>query len=285
MKTATTQRYNRETRMVVSSNKRIVLSKSGSRSRSKDNGSISKRNFKSENTNKSPAQEPANFHRVTNNVIVYPARNESVKRMFKNMNRNKTKLVSIRKQINISDSKPSAQEVNKSSERNDSSITVRKNFKLTNKGNHTMKLNQQSKEELLDAILFQKPKNVGQELNRTDKHNVSQSKCKKEPKTKIEMIKSSENKGDVSVSSDYLAKDNSNSRICDSLYENSRRVSADEEASTLVPKIEISLNECLSKQKSLENHKSLQKDFSDPASFTIAKPRASLKTPKERKLS
>ena len=166
---------------------------------------------------------------------------------------NKPKITSIRKQIDISGSKSSISEneTKKAKEGDESTVSLRKNFKLTNKGNHTMKLNSKKDEEMLNIVLFQKPENVqfNPHLKTIDKHNtLNYSTNKKEPKTKIEMVKSSENKGDISISSDVYGKDTNNSKITD-YVENSRRISCEEDPGAIVPKIEISLNEWLSENK------------------------------------
>ena len=61
------------------------------------------------------------------------------------------------------------------------------------------------------------------------------------------MIKS--NKGDQLDTSDYSNKDIKNTKIVD-YFDNARRISVEEEPSEIVPKIEISLNECFQKKKS-----------------------------------
>lgn len=111
MNTSSAQKYNRDTRLA--NKKRAGLPDSNSRSRSKESGSISKRDFKYANY-KSPNKSPVNSQQKStgNNVIIYPARNESVKRMFKNINRNKKNLYSIRKKINIhSKQKPNEHQI------------------------------------------------------------------------------------------------------------------------------------------------------------------------------
>jgi len=96
MKTTSSNRVSRDPR--AANNKRGDAQESNSRSRSKESGSISKREFKYGNY-KSPNKSPLGIHhrQPNNNVIIYPARNESVKRMFQNLNRNKPNIYSIRK--------------------------------------------------------------------------------------------------------------------------------------------------------------------------------------------
>ena len=98
MNTSSAQRYNRDIR--AANKKRLGLPDGNSRSRSKESGSINKRGFKYGNY-KSPNKSPVNAQQKStgNDVIIYPARNESVKRMFKNINRNKKNLYSTKKNL------------------------------------------------------------------------------------------------------------------------------------------------------------------------------------------
>ena len=114
-----------------------------------------------------------------------------------------------------------------------------------------MKLNRSKPEDMLNIVLFQKQENVQfnpphKLLEQSSSSNTT--KTKKEPKTKIEMIKSSENKGDISISSEIYGKEINNSKAIEHI-DNSRRISCEEEPSTAVPKIEISLNEWFKENK------------------------------------
>lgn len=98
---------------------------------------------------------------------------------------------------------------------------------------------------MLNIVLFENSENdqFDPAAKTVGKHNtLNYSANKKEPKTKIEMVKSSENKGDISISSDVYGIDTNNSKATD-IVENSRKVSCEEDPPAIVPKIEISLNE------------------------------------------
>lgn len=240
--------------------KKGQVNDSESRSRSKETGSVSKRTLKF-NKNKSQDKSPINAHTKgvrggTNNVVIHQARNESVKRMFKNFNKTKSTLTSIRKQINISGSKPEIKqdkpEIDKSLSSTNNSYMGRKSYKPSTRINYEEKL-----EDNANTNLSQKPKNIEykhSKLNSEGQITVNETKAKKEPKTKIEMVKSSNHRGDQLEVSDYYAREKSNPKIVD-YFESARRISVEEQKPEVVPKIEISLNERQNKKKSHQGSK------------------------------
>ena len=177
-KTASAQRYSRETRMQNKLRNRAQLG-SDSRSRSKETGSISKRTLKLRK-NKSKDKSPINSHYKankvgTNNVVVHQARNESVKRMFKNLNRTRAKLTSIRKQVDISGSKPNIKQekggVNTSNNSQENSYLAsrqQKNYRRANKGT-----------EELDRLLFEKSGKATNYMHAEGQIMVHETKAKK----------------------------------------------------------------------------------------------------------
>lgn len=230
---------------------------SDSRSRSKETGSISKRNLKlRKNKSKDKSQINTNYkaNKVgTNNVVVHQARNESVKRMFKNLNRTRAKLTSIRKQVDISGSKTNIKQekggVNTSSNSQDNSYLANKTQKYSN----TLK----KEGDELNRLLFENSSKVNNYMQPEGQIMVHQTKAKKEPNTRIEMVNSSKSK---KQNQNLTSKEVNNSKLGD-YYENSRRISVDEEPSEVVPKIEISLNQCFNKKKSHQTKTTNMKGF------------------------
>lgn len=102
MKTASAQRYSRETRLYNKLNSRGSENTSNSRSKSKESGSLSKRTYKFGKQKTPVNSKKSTVKGATSNILVHQTRNESVKRMFKNFNRTKEKVQSIRKKINLS---------------------------------------------------------------------------------------------------------------------------------------------------------------------------------------
>lgn len=260
-KTTSVQRYSRETRMQNKLRKRTPLATSDSRSRSKDTtGSISKRNLKFRQ-NKSKEKLPPSVHNSknmigTNNVVVHNARNESVQRMFKNLNRTRAKLTSIRKQVDISGSKPNLKQekatVNKSGNSQNNSYMSHKQ-KIVNKSNN-------QPVDDLEKMLFEKsitykrnhnPKNMteGQIM-------VNKTKAKKEPKTRIEMREP--NKLNQEIEDFIISSKDVNKKKLTDYFESSHHGSFDEEQPADVPKIEVSLNEPSKKKSSQRVTKSKQ---------------------------
>lgn len=170
--------------------------------------------------------------------------------MFKNFNKTKSNLTSIRKQINISGSKPEIKqdksEIDKSLSSTNNSYMGRKSYKPSTRINYEEKL-----EENANKNSSQKPKNIEykhSKLNSEGQITVNETKAKKEPKTKIDMIKNSNPKGVEFEVSDYYAREKSNPKIVD-YFESARRISVEEQKPEVVPKIEISLNDRHNKKK------------------------------------
>lgn len=234
MNTTTSKMYDRETR-AVHTKKRGVLTGSNSRSRSKESGSVSKREFKYnkyKSPNKSPISSAQSPTQGVSNVVIYPARNESVQRMFKNLNRNKLNLYSIRKNIDISGSKAAKKQHKINNDRSLNS-QASKNYTENNSVEYNLTKNthqgRKNKNEIIKEI--GKPRD-----NSLNTKMVSKTYSKIEPRTKIEMVKSSGNIGDTPNSSNY-AIDNTSEFL-----DNTRRNSTEDDP-LIVPKIEISLNE------------------------------------------
>jgi hypothetical protein len=238
MKTATSQRYSRETRMYNKIHARININ-SNSRSNSREGGSLSKRNIAFGNQ-KSPDKSPFNTHHNknktgANNIMVHQTRNESVKRMFKNFNRTKAKLVSIKKNTSINGSKPNIKQekykANKSFNSNDNSyIKSKSKLKSSNRANY--QVSKQSED--MDRLLFQKPKNFDykhSKLNSEGQLVVNETRGKKGPNVMG-------NRGDDRFS---------NTQIVD-YFDSARRISADDDQKKIVHKIEISLNDGFNKK-------------------------------------
>ena len=260
MNTTTAQMYDRKTR-ANNTKKRGILTGSNSRSRSKESGSVSKRDFKYGKA-KSPLKSPLNSHYKSsgNNVVVHPTRNESVKRMFKNINRDKKNLYSIRKKINMTDSKQKGQkqaakvDYDRSLGSQGIKDYIKKNqnesgFKATHNESYNMAQKAKPRyDQIIDLHL-----NQNQNQNQMNSELVSRTYTQKEPKTKIEMIKSSGHQGDTSGNSEHLGVDKSNPNI--SNFEH-KRASIENNDGEPVPKIEISLNDARKKQKLKSHNKS-----------------------------
>lgn len=249
MKTATAQRYSRETRMYNKIRARVNIDSSNSRSNSREGGSISKRNLVSKQ--KSPDKSPLNMHQKSNkavasNIMVHQTRNESVKRMFKNFNRTKAKLANIRKNIDISGPKPNIKqenfEVDKLNNKDNSYMGSKSKLKPSNRKNY-----QESKQsEDLNRLLFQKSKNFDykhSKLNSDTQIVVNETRGKKGPNLKSDH---SDDKFSKTQIVDYVGS--------------KRRASVEEEQNESVPKIEISLNEAFNKKKS---HPETKQKFND----------------------
>ena len=88
---------------------------------------------------------------------------------------------------------------------------------------------------------------------------VSKTYSKLEPKGKIEMIKSSANRGDLSGSSENYQVAESSDPESSGL--DNKRNSVEDESSQVVPKIEISLNECFNKKRSHETSHQVIKEL------------------------
>jgi hypothetical protein len=246
MKTATAQRYSRETRMYNKIHARVNIN-SNSRSNSREGGSLSKRNITFGNP-KSPDKSPFNTHTKqtktgANNIMVHQTRNESVKRMFKNFNRTKAKMVSIKKNTNTNGSKPNIKlekyKTDKSFNSNENSYIIGKsNIKSSNRANY--QVTKQSDD--MDRLLFQKPKNFEykhSKLNSEGQLVLNETRGKKEPNVKG-------NRGEIGFS---------NTQIVD-YFDSARRISADEDPKKIVQKIEISLSDGFNKKKSHQSIKS-----------------------------
>jgi hypothetical protein len=249
MKTATAQRYSRETRMYNKIRARVNIDSSNSRSNSREGGSISKRNLVTKQ--KSPDKSPLNMHQKPNkagasNIMVHQTRNESVKKMFKNFNRTKAKLVNIRKNIDISNPKPNIKqekyEVDKPNSKENSYMSTKNKLKPSNRKNY-----QESKQsEDLNRLLFQKPKNFDykhSKLNSEGQIIVNETRGKKGPKLK----------------SDHSDDKFANTQIVD-YFGSKRRISVEEDQTESVPKIEISLNDAFNKKK---RHPEAKQKFND----------------------
>jgi hypothetical protein len=245
---------------------------SDSRSRSKENGSISKRNLKlrkNKSNDKSPINTNYKANKVgTNNVIVHQARNESVKRMFKNLNRTRAKLASIRKQVDISGSNQNIKQEKDGV--NDSNNYQNKSYLAKSQQKNNRALKRDADE--LDRLLFEKSNKISNYMKAEGQIMVNETKAKKEPNTRIEMVNSSKSN---KQSQNLTSKEVNNSKLVD-YFENSRRISIDEEPSEVVPKIEISLNQCFNKKKSHQTKMGNMKEFNK---------NNQLKSPPEHKFS
>lgn len=246
MKTASSQRFSRETRLYNKLNNRSGSNANSSRSKSRGTNSISKRVYKFSKYT-SPTKSPnapvkkAESKTGTNNILIHQTRNESVKRMFKNFNKTRAKAVAIRKKINIqnpknfkngkSGSKPNIKqeryEPNKSLGSQDNSYIKRVKDKT-----HRIDYKEKEKMDNLDRLLFEKSneKEIG-----SGQLSVNKTKGRKEPKMGENRYMGKEQMG-------FSHTQVSNTRIGD-YFDNARKISVEEEPSEIVPKIEISLNE------------------------------------------
>lgn len=243
MKTSTAQRYSRETRMYNKLKNCAQANESNSRSRSKETGSLSKRTLKF-GKNKSSDKSPITAHNKpykagTNNVVVHQARNESVKRMFRNFNR--TKLKSIKKQVNLS------------SQNQDQS-------EPTDRSGQAKNYNDDNKEEI-DQLLFNNTNSKDTKhpkLNSQGQIMVHETKGKKEPKSNFEMIRKTKSNSD---NSDALNNRSTKQNKVSEYFESARRISVDEEPAEVIPKIQISLNQPFSKKSSHQTSKGKLNDM------------------------